>query len=131
MNSSELLVLFKDQLLQFTDELLEIFENEPKLILLRVYIENNLEIEPTVSKFNKAICGPLDLKEMIKNRNAKFFMEYDLMKLNNNSEQEQANFMLQLWDDQRLEDEDKETIWKWVDLFVSIAGCYSSKKEKE
>lgn len=127
MNSSELLVIFRDQLLLFTDELLEIFQNEPKLILIRVYIENNLVVEDAVRKFAKALNGPDDLEQMIKNRNEDFFLNYDMMKLNNNTDTDSANFMLELWKDDRLENDDKTTIWSWVDLFVNIAKSYVSK----
>lgn len=128
MNSSELLVIFRDQLLLFTDELLEIFQNEPKLILIRVYIENNLVVEDAVLKFAKALNGPSNLDQMIKKRNEDFFLNYDMMKLNNSADTDSANFMLQLWKDDRLEDDDKTTIWSWVDLFVNIAQSYVSKK---
>ena len=50
------------------------------------------------------------------------------MKLNNSADTDSANFMLQLWKDDRLEDDDKTTIWSWVDLFVNIAQSYVSKK---
>jgi len=128
MNPSELLVIFRDQLLLFTDELLEIFQNEPKLILIRVYIENNLVVEDAVIKFAKALNGPSNLDQMIKKRNEEFFLNYDMMKLNNSADTDSANFMLQLWKDDRLEDDDKTTIWSWVDLFVNIAQSYVSKK---
>jgi hypothetical protein len=127
MNSSELLVIFRDQLLLFTDELLEIFQNEPKLILIRVYIENNLVVEDVVRKFAKALNGPDELEQMITNRNEDFFLNYDMMKLNNNTDTDSANFMLELWKDDRLENDDKTTIWSWVDLFVNIAQSYVSK----
>jgi hypothetical protein len=129
MNTSELLVVFKDQLLNFTDELLEIFPNEPKLILTRVYIENNLIVEEAVKRFGKALNGPDNLASVIQKRNESFFAEYDMMKLNNDGSGlgDQANFMLELWNDKRLDDEDKSVIWTWVDLFVNITQCYLSK----
>lgn len=129
MNTSELLVVFKDQLLNFTDELLEIFQNEPKLILTRVYVENNLIIEEAVKRFGKALNGRDNLASVIQKRDENFFAEYDMMKLNNDggSLGDQANFMLELWNDKRLDDEDKGVIWTWVDLFVNITQCYLSK----
>lgn len=127
MNTSELLVVFKDQLLNFTDELLEIFQNEPKLILLRVYIENNLIVEDAIKRFGKALNGSDDLTTMIQKRNECFFINYDMMKLKDN-DTNQANFMLELWNDKRLDDEDKDVIWTWIDLFVNITKCYLSKK---
>jgi len=127
MNTSELLVVFKDQLLNFTDELLEMFQNEPKLILLRVYIENNLIVEDAVKRFGKALNGSDALATMIQKRNECFFINYDMMKLNN-TDTNQVNFMLELWNDKRLDDEDKSVIWMWVDLFVNITQCYLSKK---
>ena len=126
MDLNELLKLFKEQLLNFVDELIETFPNEGNLILLRVYIDTHLIIEKSLSEFtNKINEDNGKLKQMIKQRNEHFFINYDLINLESKNE---INYMLKLWQDDILQPDDKSTIWDWVDLFVKISNSFLLKQ---
>lgn len=126
MDLNELLKLFKEQLLNFVDELIETFPNEGNLILLRVYIDTQLIIEKSLSEFTDKINENNEkLKQMIKQRNENFFIKYDLINLESKNE---INYMLKLWQDDILQPDDKSTIWDWVDLFVKISDSFLLKQ---
>ena len=126
MDLNELLKLFREQLLNFVDELIETFPNEGNLILLRVYIDTHLIIEKSLREFTQKINeNDGKLKQMIKERNEHFFINYDLINLESKNE---INYMLKLWQDDILQPDDKTTIWDWVDLFVKISNSFLLKQ---
>ena len=126
MDLNELLKLFREQLLNFVDELIETFPNEGNLILLRVYIDTHLIIEKSLREFTEKINeNDGKLKHMIKERNEHFFINYDLINLESKNE---INYMLKLWQDDILQPDDKSTIWDWVDLFVKISDSFLLKQ---
>jgi hypothetical protein len=128
LSKSELLVLFKEQLLNFVEELIETFPTEGNLIMLRIFIENQLVIEDTLNIFATSINkNNSNLKNMIKARNEEFFLNYDLMKMDSKQKND-VNYMLKLWKSEKLEEEDKTAVWQWVDLFVRISESFLLKK---
>jgi hypothetical protein len=71
---------------------------------------------------NTFITKLLPLKEMIKQRNDDFFLNNNILfdKLDKNK----VNHFKKLWRSDRLDSEDRQAMWKWYDLFISLSEKY-------
>lgn len=123
MSALSILERFKDAYVQFIDELLEQFPNEQDLVVVRVFFKDQI---PTTVVADAFIEHVLPHKETIKNRNDKFFME------NNHIfgmlDSGKVMHFKNLWTSPTLEDEDREAIWKWFDMFCILAEAYKKTK---
>ena len=75
-SSLSILERFKRGYIQFIDELLEQFPNEPDLIIIRVFFQNEVPVTSVADSF---IVNVLPYKEMIKKRDETFFLENNHM----------------------------------------------------
>lgn len=114
---------FKRGYVQFIDELLEQFPNEPDLIIIRVFFEDQVPVSVVADQF---INHVLPLREMIQKRDEKFFIE------NNHIfgmiDTSKVLHFKKLWTSNRLDKEDRDAIWRWFDTFCALADAYSKTK---
>ena len=129
MSEIQILQQFKKQLISFFDELISQFPEEPDLVLIRIFLNDQMPIKDVMDVFIRKINKPaegdgLTIREMIKNRNENFFVE------NNSLFQEiskmKVNHFKKLWMSGRLDEEDKKIVWKWVDSFLYLSDKYIS-----
>jgi hypothetical protein len=113
----ELLVLFKKNMIEFLDELLEQFEDEGDLIVLRFFIEEQIPVEMLMNRFVQYVYP---MKVMVKERNEKFFLERD--NIFGSSPKDKVIHFKQLF--LRFSDDDKATLWTWFDVFISLCEKY-------
>ena len=125
----ELLRLFKTNTLNFLDSLIEMFPDRSDLITIRLMITDVLPIEDLLIDFAARI---LPHKSMIEKRNEQFFLagKHDIFSGANTT---QVISWKQIWQSSRLDQEDKLTIWKWIDVFCDLAEQYviSDKKSNK
>lgn len=121
----EILSLFKDNMLQFIDNLVELCPEEGELIMFRILFENQLPIEDTMIRLAKVI---LPIKEMIIKKNEKFFLEGN--DIFGNVKQEKIIKWKQLWLKKNLDSQDREMIWKWLQLFLGLSEMYYNNEKK-
>ena len=122
LSKEEIMILFRKQLVNFIDELIDSFPSEGNLVIGRIYVANQLIIEDALNGF----CNSLTkYRESIRTRDVVFFREHNLLGSPN---KDNINYLKKLWDEGTLDDEEKLVIWEWVDLFVTIADTYSLKK---
>lgn len=137
MSTEDILLEFKSQLINFFDELINQFPSEGDLVVIRLFLTNQIPIRDVMNNFNYQLNKDNRiLKTMIKNRDEQFFLDNNLFELKGSSRDKVSHFK-KLWRSGVLDDEDKQVMWKWVDSFVylsdkyikAIAKASESKKE--
>jgi hypothetical protein len=122
MSEIQLLTQLKKQLVTFLDELIESFPNEPDFVIFRIFVNDRLPIVDIMNYIVKELCP---LKDMIKNKDEKFFLDYNLLFDKFDSEDTtKVNHFKNLWLSNSLDNDDKNTLWNWFSTFVNIGLKY-------
>ena len=122
MNDIRILSEFKNSLIAFFDELITQFPEEGDLIIIRIFLNDQIPVKDIMDEFILLLYNNDGLlKKMVKDRNENFFLEYNIF---GNFDKSKINHFKKIWRSGRLDEEDKEVIWKWVDSFVYIADKY-------
>lgn len=124
MSEIEILQQFKNSLISFLDELIVQFDQEPDLVIFRIFLKDRVPIVDVMKYFMHKI---LPFKSMVKNRNEDFFLNHysfmeDLQK--DKEKKGKINHFKKLWRSGRLDDEDKSIVWKWFDSFIFLTEKY-------
>ena len=124
MSEIEILQQFKNSLISFLDELIVQFDQEPDLVIFRIFLKDRVPIVDVMKYFMYKI---LPFKSMVNNRNEDFFLNHysfmeDLQK--DKEKKEKINHFKKLWRSGRLDDEDKSIVWKWFDSFMFLTEKY-------
>lgn len=122
MNPIRILAQFKSSLISFMDELITLLPDESDFIIGRMFISDSVNIEDVIKAFSLKIYENDDLlKKMIKTRDESFFLQNNVFSYFGDSK---VNKFKDIWMQGRLDQEDKDTIWKWVDIFVVLTDKY-------
>ena len=113
----ELLVLFKKTMIEFLDELIEQFDQEGDLIVLRFFLSEQIPLETILLQFNNYVYP---MKDMIKNRDEKFFLERD--NIFGASPKDKVIHFKDLY--LKMSPDDRFTLWTWFDTFIMISDKY-------
>jgi len=122
---SELQVLseFKNGLISFFDELIDQFPKEGDLIMIRIFLKDQIPIEQVMNTFNNSINKDNNkLRKMVKDRNELFFLENNVF--DESVSKNKIVHFKKLWRSGRLDDDDKEVVWKWLDSFIYLGDKY-------
>lgn len=123
-SQTDVLKEFKTQILTFIDELITQFPKEGDLVILRVFIDNQIEIKSVMDGFIYKISSNNNkLRDMIKQRNDTFFIEHDVFN-NDKVNVEKVRHFKKIWLSGQLDNDDKDVIWSWIDAFVYLADKY-------
>ena len=123
----EILIEFKKHLINFFDELIDQFPNEGDLVVIRLFLSNQIEIKEVMNIFITNITMNDNLfRNMIKERNEVFFLEHDIF---DSLSKQKAGHFKRLWRSGVLDTDDKLVIWKWLDTFVYFADKYTKCKQ--
>lgn len=115
---------FRDQLVIFLDELIEQFPHEGDFVLIRIFIKDQLPMVDVIGRFIRDL---LPLKKQVQERNSTFFIQNSLLYTGASLAENKVNHFKQLWLSDKLDDNDRDVIWRWMDLFISIAEKYHKK----
>jgi hypothetical protein len=122
--SIKILQKFSETLKQFLDELIEQFPQETDLVIVRVMVNDQIPVEDVMGEFIKRI---LPFQEHVKKRNERFFLED--MKLFEGVDGGTVVKFKRLWTSDNLDDEDKDIIWNWFDIFIKLMLSYKNSKK--
>lgn len=126
MTNTEVLIQFKSGLITFIDELINQFPEETDFVLLRIYLKNQYPIEKVMNMF---IMKILPLKEMVVQRNENFFLNHcHILDISTTNDEKKVNHFKKLWRADRLDDDDKQIVWKWFDSFIFLTEKYQKLK---
>jgi hypothetical protein len=121
---------FRDQLIQFLDELIEQFPLEGEFVLIRIFLKDQVAMTDVIGRFMRDL---LPLKDLVVGRNEKFFLENTFLYMGDSGimatdfMKDRVNHFKRLWVSDQLNDEDRKVMWKWMDLFMQIAELYYQK----
>lgn len=123
MSEIEILKKFKDTVISFLDELISQFPEEADLVIFRIFLKDRVPIVEVIKYFVRKV---LPLKKMIEDRDEDFFLnKCTLMEdINNQNTKGKINHFKKLWRSKTLDDEDKEVVWQWFDIFVTLSEKY-------
>jgi hypothetical protein len=117
----EVLHIFKKNMLEFLDELIEQFEEEGDLIILRFFVSEQIPIEVLMKRFTEFVYPH---QKMISEKNEKFFLE------NNNifgaSPQDKVIHFKELY--LKMPEDDRDTLWSWFRAFIGMCEKYQALK---
>lgn len=123
MSEFEVLTEFKTQLILFFDELITQFPTEGDLVVIRLFFSNQIPTQNIINIFNQKInTNDQELRKMVKERNDLFFLEHNIF---DSLGKEKVIHFKKLWRSERLDKEDKEVIWKWIDAFIYLGDKYA------
>ena len=111
---------FKTQLVAFLDDLIEQFPMQSEFIVMRIFVKDKIPIKTLIDQFIKDVLPHV---ELIKNRDESFFKIAELIGYPN-----KPNFFKDFWFSDLLDKNDKEIIWKWIDVFVILAKKLTNLK---
>ncbi len=122
-NEIQYLIHFKTQMLHFLDELIQLFPNEPSFIIIRIFVNDKIPVKDVIGRFMKE-CLPVT--RSVKERNDKFFVYSDFIyeKYSRDVGKDEIKNFRVLWESDVLDEENKEVIWRWLDMFMLIANKY-------
>jgi len=123
MSEIEILKRFKDTVISYLDELISQFPQEADLVIFRIFLKDRVPIVDVINYFVRKV---LPLKKMIEDRNEDFFLNHcTLMEdINNQNTKGRVNHFKKLWRSEILDDEDKEVVWQWFDIFITLSEKY-------
>ena len=98
---------FREQLVNFLDEIIEQFPMESDFVLIRMFIKDQIPVNDILGRFIKEI---LPLKEYVKNRDEVFFLDNQILYTGGNINLEKIDHFKTLWKSDLLDKDDRETI---------------------
>ena len=120
MSHLQILKDLKENVVVFLDELIEQFPEEADFIILRLVVQNKIQPETLLQGFVKEV---LPFKSQIENKDEAFFLESNLSIFNSLDKSKVNHFKL-IWKSDRLMDDDRQTIWAWMNTFVFLTEQY-------
>lgn len=120
-SSVEVLKEFKVNLVHFLDELIEQFPMEADLVLVRIFVNDQIETKTIMNTFIKDV---LPFKQQVVDRNDHFFLSDKFQLLNGLGKKK--NHLSNIWKSAHLDEEDRKIIWSWFDLFFRLVQQYQS-----
>lgn len=126
MSDTQILIQFKNSLVSFIDELIESFPQEADLIILRIFLKDQIPIEDVMKKFIYIINkDDQSIKKQIKDRNENVLLKSEIF--DSIAKSKSIDFE-KLWKSDNLDDDERNTVWKWIDSFVILSDRYSKTK---
>lgn len=113
---------FRKQLVAFLDELIQQFPTETDLIVARIFIKDRANVEDLMGRFIRDI---LPHRERVQQRDSSFFLEHSL--LYSDAASDKVDHFQALWKSDRLDEQDRDAVWRWMDVFVRMAQRYATQ----
>jgi hypothetical protein len=117
----EILNLLKKNMIEFLDELIDQFEDEGDLIVMRFFMADQISIESIMNQF---ITYVYPLKDKIRNKDESFFLEND--NIFGSSPKDKVIHFKKLY--LQMQEDDRQTLWAWFSCFISICDRYLKLK---
>ena len=111
-------------MINFLDELVDQFPSEGDFIIIRIFLKDKIPVQDIMNNF---ITNVLPHKEKIQKKDEKFFVDGGANLYNNvykSYGKTKVDLFKKLWKSEQLDKEDREIIWKWINLFVILSEKY-------
>jgi hypothetical protein len=113
----------RDQVLNLLDDLLCICPNEPDILLVRLFFENQVDPETLMKGFVKWVYPWSDY---IKEHNEQYFEENE--HIFGPLPADKVQYFRIKMKDGTFDSEDKEIIWEYFEVFISLIEQYNKLK---
>lgn len=121
------MIEFKTQLTSFFDELIAQFPNEGDLVVMRLYIATQMDIQEAVNTFIYQLnTKEGETRDAINKHDEGHFLSYNIN--TDTNEKYRLGHFKKLWMSGKLDTEDKTIIWTWIDTFVFLSDKYTKVK---
>ena len=120
-NSLKILDKFQQSLVSFFDALIDMFPNEKEFILIRILVKDQIPSTQIMGYF-QMVASNQEIMNSVKKRDDQFFLQNVLFSKINKSD-----IFKNIWIS-KLESDDKQMIWKWVDSFMGMTKEYTKFK---
>jgi len=117
MSKSNILNLFKKNLLNFLDELIETFPSHDDFIIMRIFVKDKIPISIIMDSFVNDIDN---IKYMVVKRDDTFFTHGNIIF----SKLEKEEVFNKIWG--TLDTDNKIIMWNWFEQFIKLAEKYKS-----
>ena len=87
-------------------------------------VKDQIPVHDILGRFIRDI---LPLKEHVEKREETFFLNNTLLYTGGNISDDKINHFQELWQSDKLDADDRETIWTWMECFIKISDCYFKK----
>ena len=115
--------IYKKKLIEFLDALIERFNTEGDLVVLKIFLEEQIPIDDVVQILSSRL---IPAKDMILSRDEKFFIEgTDIFSGVSNST---VSYCKDIWLSPGMTKDDKDMIWNWFKLLVILSEKYKMCK---
>ena len=116
---------FKEKMVEFLDELLEIFPQEASFYLIRVFVNDKIPLDAVIGRF---MSDCLKFHEYVEQRNDQLFLNTSFMYRSYGEEfgNEQIDRYKEIWL-KELDNYNKDQIWQWMTLFFKLSMNYYKK----
>ena len=116
---------FKTNLNIFIDEILMLFPNESEFVLYKTLLQT-IDTENVMDKLSEDL---LPFRDCIKARNEDFFTSNKISLFD--SKFTDKNHLQNLWKSDYIDDEDRDVIWDFFNLFVNLTSKYQQLKQNK
>lgn len=119
----DVLKIYKKKLIEFIDALIERFSSEGDLVILKIFLQEQIPIEDVVKILSSRL---IPHKNMITERDENFFLqETDIFSgVSNNT----VSYCKNIWLSPGMTKDDKEMIWTWFNLLLMLSEKYINSK---
>ena len=125
MSSTHILEKFQSSLVAFFDELIDMFPDEKEFILLRILVKDQIPSTQIIKYFETAVDSTT-IMTSIEKRDDQFFLQNMLFsKLISKSD-----VFKKIWIS-KLDKDDRNMIWNWIDAFIKMTKNYTAAKKLE
>ena len=143
MTDIKILTSFKKNLVDFFDELIQQFPRDSELIIIRTFIQHQAIIDLLMKKFiasiNKLVTidgQQVLVRTLITTRDENLFINHNLFFFCDKTQddntpesrtinKDNANHFKTLWLSGRLDKDDKDVVWNWLNSFVDLADKFT------
>jgi hypothetical protein len=120
---NKILEQLKGQVLNFLDDLLSICPNEPDILMVRLFFENQLDSETLMNGFNKWV---LPWKSYIKAHDLRYFEDNERI-FGPLPPDKIKHFKVKMTDG-TFDEDDVKAIWAYFEVFISLIEQYNKVK---
>jgi hypothetical protein len=137
LSTFEILKIYRDSVVKFLSNLVELFPDQEDLIIMRILFENQIPIEESMKKLSTRLLTPISSKngtvvpaDMIRRRNDAFFLS-NIEIFQGMKDQDKIMCWKQLWQSRRLDAADRGAIWAHLELLLGLAEMYNNNQKQE
>ena len=115
---------FRNQLIDFLDEIIEHFPTESEFVIIRMFVKDQIPATDILGRFIRDL---LPFQQYVVERNENFFIQNTLLYTGGKISSNKIDHFKSLWKSDKLDEMDRKVIWDWMNVFMKLAESYKTK----